>query len=320
MYRSAENYMPFTLGNMFSEQRGLTCRAYHNHSYKYYNRHLSHPNLGYIFKAKGNGLDVKSTWPESDLEMMQLTIPEYINDETFHTYYLTVSGHMSYSWIGNAMSSKNKQYVKDLPYSETVKCYLAANLELEYGMASLVKQLEDAGIADDTVIILTTDHYPYGLEKGSTYNNKEDYVGELYGYSYENIIERDHSALIIWSGSIEDMGLEVTTPTYSLDILPTVSNLFGLEYDSRLLVGRDVFSEAEPLVLWYNHTWKTELGYFDSSKNKFVPNEGAIIPEGYVERIKTLVANKIYYSREAQVTDYFNRLSKVMSTWETTEE
>jgi len=106
------------------------------------------------------------------------------------------------------------------------------------------------------------------------------------------------------------MGLEVTAPTYSLDILPTLSNLFGLDYDSRLLVGRDVFSDTEAIVLWYDHTWITEKGYYDSNKGKFFPREGVEIEEGYVERIAALVSNKILYSREVANTEYFNYVAK----------
>ena len=105
----------------------------------------------------------------------------------------------------------------------------------------------------------------------------------------------------------------VDTPTYSLDILPTLSNLFGVEYDSRLLVGRDVFSDAEPLVLWYDFTWKTDKGLFNPESGKFTPAEGVSVEEGYVDRIKALVQNKIHYSREVQQTDYFNYLAKAMS-------
>ena len=117
-------------------------------------------------------------------------------------------------------------------------------------------------------------------------------------------MQRDHNALIIWSGSIEDMDLEVNTPTYSLDILPTLSNLFGVEYDSRLLVGRDVFSEAEPLVLWPDFNWKTDKGaYMDG---KFIPAEGVEVDDEYVERISKIVKNKITYSRSVGKQDYFN--------------
>lgn len=35
---------------------------------------------------------------------------------------------------------------------------------------------------------------------------------------------------------------------YDVDILPTISNLLGLEYDSRLMVGQDILSDSEQLV------------------------------------------------------------------------
>ena len=294
------------------QKQGYHTAAYHNHLYKFYDRHLTHTYYGYdTFMGLGNGMEegVREIWPESDLEMMEFTVDQYIDKQPFSIYYMTVSGHCRYNfWSGNKMSSKNKDLVQHLDYSETVKAYIACNLELEHAMTHLVNKLEEAGIADDTVIVLTADHYPYGLEPGSTWDNAKDFVAELYGYNPKNNIERDHNALIIWSGCIEDMDLEITTPTYSLDILPTISNLFGVEFDSRLLVGRDVFSDAEPIVLWYDYTWITDKGYYDSSKGKFFPKEGVEIEEGYVERIKQIVYNKIFYSREVQNTDYFNYL------------
>jgi len=303
-----------TMGKQLQRQ-GYTSYAYHNHQYTFYDRHLTHTHFGYDqFIGLGNGMEkgVQELWPESDLEMMEFTVDQYIDQQPFNVYYMTVSGHCRYSQRGNKMSGKNYHVVAGLDTSESVKSYLAANLELEYAMAHLVEQLEEAGIADDTVIVLSTDHYPYGLEQSTAWDNNEDHLALLYGYKYQNILERDHSALIIWSGCIEDMDLEITAPTYSLDILPTLSNLFGLEYDSRLLVGRDVFSDTEPIVLWYDHTWKTEKGYYDAATGKFTPNEGVTIEDGYVERIAALVANKITYSREVASVDYFNYVSRAV--------
>ena len=192
--------------------------------------------------------------------------------------------------------------------SEPVKCYYAANMELEYAMESLVRQLEEADIADDTVIVIATDHYPYGLERSATWNNSQDYLKELYGVKDYDKFTRDHNALIIWSGCIEDMDIEVTTPVYSLDILPTVSNLFGVEYDSRLLVGRDVFSDAMPLALWADHSWVTELGSYNAVDRTFTPNEGCTMDEAYIDYVSTLVSNKIAYSKSVQTLDYFKYL------------
>ena len=131
------------------------------------------------------------------------------------------------------------------------------------------------------------------------------YLEELYGYPVNDCFAQDHNGLIIWSGCIEDMGLEVTTPVYSLDIVPTLSNLFGVDYDSRLLVGRDVFSDQEPLVLWPNCSWITDKGRYNARTNTFTPVEGVEIPDGYVDQIDTIVRQKIRYSKEVLDLDYF---------------
>lgn len=309
-----------TIGSQLQDL-GYYSAAYHNHLYDFYDRNKTHTYLGYDrFLAVGNGLKgITSQWPESDVELIDVTITDYIDQQPFSIYYMTVSGHSVYSQNINAMAAKNYDKVKDLPYSEAVKCYLACQLELEYAMESLIRQLEEAGIADDTVIVMGSDHYPYGLENSSTWQNATDCLSELYGYENDTCFTQDHNALIIWSGCIEGMGLQVDTPVYSLDILPTISNLFGVEYDSRLLVGRDVFSDQQPLVLWPNHSWKTEKGTYNFKTKEFIPTEGVTVEEGYVEYISSLVQNKITYSRSVQDSDYFKYLSRQLAELEETE-
>ena len=291
------------------QKAGYFSAAYHNHSYDYYSRHKTHTALGYDeFIGYGNGMEagVKKQWPESDLELMDYSVGLYVDKQPFSIYYMTVSGHCLYSVGGNNMSRKNIDKVAHLDASDTVKAYMAANLELEYGMASLVRQLEEAGIADDTVIVLATDHYPYGLEKSSTWNNTEDYLSELYGKEVTDCFIRDHSALIIWSGCIEDQNIVVEEPVFSLDILPTLSNLFDVEYDSRLMVGRDVFSEAEPIIFWADRSWITDKGSYNVSNKTFTPKAGVTVDEEYVSRINSIVKNKINFSKSVQKEDYFD--------------
>jgi len=290
--------------------------AYHNHTRTYYDRYLTHPALGYDkFVALGSGMEegVKKMWPESDEEMMKFTVSQYIDHQPFSVYYMTVSGHALYSKSGNNMARRNFDAVDHLPYSDTVKCYLACNMELEYGMAHLVSQLEEKGIADDTVIVIATDHYPYGLERSDAWGTDKDYLSELYGQEVTDCFIREHSALIIWSGCLEEQEpIVVDTPVYSLDILPTLCNLFGVEFDSRLLVGRDVFSDAQPLVFWPDHSWKTEKGSFDAITGIFTPAEGVTVEDGYVEKIASLVANKITYSSAVNKNDYFNYVADAL--------
>ena len=315
---STQQDLFLSIGKQLQKQ-GYHTAAYHNHLHDYYARHLTHTYYGYdTFMGMYSGMEegVKYQWPESDLEMMEFTIDHYIDKQPFCIYYMTVSGHCGYNFQGNAMAKKNRDLVEHLDLPETLKAYMACQLELEFALQHLVERLEEAGIADDTLIVLSTDHYPYALERGSSWGNKEDYVGQLYGYKVTDNTQRDHSGLIMWSACLEDMDLAITAPTYSLDILPTISNLFGVEYDSRLLVGRDVFSEAEPIVLWYDYTWVTERGRYISETGKFIPNEGEEVDQEYIDRISQIVYNKIYYSREVQKTEYFNYLSAELDRME----
>ncbi len=318
---SANDSMPIALGWQF-EKVGYHALAYHNNTYTYYGRDKTHPNLGYEYHGIGNGLELKSNlWPCSDLEMMEATVDGYIQDYVkngtpFHTYYMTVSGHCNYTWSGNAMSRKNQAVIQEKypNASEQVQAYLACNLELEYAMDYLVKALEEAGIADDTVIALTADHYPYALAEGGT-----DYYKELSGVDdTERDTSRYRNTFILWSGCMEEP-VVVDTPCSAIDIVPTLSNLFGLEYDSRLYSGRDIFatnyqanqySSNMPLVVFankgYGNSWITAAGTYEASTGTFTPREGVTVDDKYVGRVKSLVGAKYAYAKLVIERDYYS--------------
>lgn len=309
---TADHLNYYTMGNQLN-RLGYYGKAFHNNSYTYYSRNKTHVNLGYSdgFMGYGNGMEeyVKKAWPQSDYEMISGTVPTFIDKQPFNVYYMTVSGHNNYGVSGNSQTKKHWDRVQHLPYSDTVKGYFAANLDLEDALTWLVAELEAKGIADDTVICLSSDHFPYGLDSDAPLG-KMPYLSELYGYEVTNYFQRDHSRLILWCGCLEDMDpIIVDTPTFSLDILPTLSNLFGTEYDSRLLPGRDVFSDAPALVYRTNYDWKTELGTYYASSGKFVPvSDDVEIPEDYVKTIKAIVKNKISYCDSVLETDYFRKV------------
>lgn len=300
VYSAIGKDLKFTLGNQL-KALGYYSAGFHDGEYTYYDRHKTHMWFGYdTWMGRGNGMEkgCPFTWPESDLDMFKYTVPMFIEQDHFNIYYMTISGHANYSVSANAMSDKNWEAVKDLDYSYPVQSYIASNLELEYAMEYLIGALEEAGKADDTVIVLTADHYPYGLEDSTAWAVSGDCLADLYGYKADSNPARDHNALIIWCGSLEDSDpIVVSEPVYSLDIVPTLSNLFGLEYDSRFLVGRDVLSKEKPLVIWQDHSWMTDRGYYDAVANTFTPKDGIEVGEVYIETIKSRVQNKFALSR-----------------------
>ena len=310
-----ENNNYFTMGNQLQRLNYWSC-AYHNGTYNYYDRNLTHTNLGYDnFLAQGNGLeDICGRYP-TDTTMFDKTMDVYMEHQPFSIYYMTVSGHAPYNDNESPYVKKYMDQVKSFfgdKYKKTTMNYICYQMELESALTRMIEKLEEKGIANDTVIALTADHYPYGLRKSHSWGNAENFVEDLYGHSDSLDWDRDENGLIIWSGCLENeyknMAVEISTPVYSLDILPTLSNLFGLEYDSRLLVGRDVFSDQDPLVFWNDYSWVTERGKYNGKEKIYTPNGGYTEDDEYVQQINTIVKNKILFSDEVINTDYYGKL------------
>lgn len=293
MKTSRKNYLPFAYGNIF-KKLGYEARAYHDGTYTYYGRNLSHPNMGYTFKACGNGLKITCRkWPQSDVEMIEATVKDYINSEHYVTYYMTVSGHLAYNFMGgNASSSKHKKEVADLKASTPIKAYIAAQMEFDQALKLLIDKLEAAGTLKDTVIAITADHYPYGLEDADI-KGYADYIKDFKFDVHKN-------NFILWNSEMTEP-VVVDKVSYQLDALPTILNLFGIEYDSRLLMGTDIMSDSDPLVIYNDRSWITDKGRYNANNKKFTSTNGEEVSKEYIEKINSIVANK--YSMSALMLD-----------------
>ena len=320
---SVDKSMPNTLAKLFAA-KGYAVPAWHNGQYDYYKRNLYLGNFGYDYKGcLGGGLELTfNGWPRSDLEMIEATADSYIDacvkDGTpFHAYYMTISGHGWYTWADNNMSKKHRAAVEAKYPNLSVysQAYIACNMELDLALQCLVDKLEAAGIADDTLIVMAADHYPYMLIE----RDGVDYYNELRGFTdKEGDTSRYRNTLLMWSGAIQEP-IVVDTPCYTADIVPTICNLFGLDYDSRLYSGRDVFatnyqadqySNCMPLVVFANNvgkgnSWITAAGAYEANTGTFTPNPGVTVDDEYVSRVHRLVAAKVNYSKLIIQEDYY---------------
>ena len=299
-WRNAKNSFPYGVGKVFNDLEYSTY-AYHNHSYTFQDRYKYLEAIGFKnFLACRNGLEKKvncKLWPESDVELINATVDDYINEEKFMVYYATVSGHGSYSW-GNAMSKKHKSEVDHLPYSEPVKAYIAAQMELDDALEVLISKLEQAGKLDDTVIALVGDHYPYMLTL--------DEVNEAASYKKDGVIEINRSNFILYNSATENV--KVSKVGSQIDVLPTIYNIFGINYDSRLIIGKDILSTEPGLAIFNNRSWVSDYGKYYANTKKFVANEGVEIPENYVDNMNKIVANKINMSKYIIEKDYYRKV------------
>ena len=291
------NYYPYGLGNLFNDL-GYKTYAYHDYYYDFQSRDKYLKDIGFDnYKACYNGLEEKMAcdiFPTSDREMIEASIDDYINDDKFMVYYATVSGHGLWGFGYNAMAEQNKDLVEGLDYSDTVKAYISANLELEKAMTTLLNKLEEAGKLDDTVIVLAADHHPYFME--------DEYVEEMAGKELDQFSLYKNN-LIIYNSATEHEQIDKVCNT--IDVLPTVLNLFGINYDSRLIIGKDIFSNSEGLVIFADYSWLTDKGKYSSNNDTFISNDGSEVSDAYVNRFKKAVNNRYQISINIMLYDYY---------------
>ena len=307
-YASRGSYLPFALGNLFKEQLGVDSYGYHNYSGTYYGRNQSHPNLGYTMRFAGgtNGMKFTSNWPASDLEMMEQSVDDYITNDRFHAYYMTFSGHYKYDRYINQIAATNWDMVKDLEYSDPAKAFLSCNIELDKALAYLMQRLEEQGIADRTAIVLAGDHFPYGLT--------DDQYSELIGYEIDDFTKYK-SSLLFWVGGMEEP-IVVDEYCCNVDILPTILNLWGFDYDSRLLAGTDVFSDGEHVAILIDKSFYTDKVWLNASSGEIrylVPEES--LPEGYVDSMIQSIKTKFTISADILTTAYYNLAFGQETVW-----
>lgn len=307
MKATIDKYLPYSLGNIMQEY-GYSANAYHGWTYTYYNRDKTMPNLGYTYYGydrykKGYKYalkNIKDQWPTSDIDVINASYDTLTASKRFLGYYMSISGHLQYNFTGgNAISLKNRDVVKDMNASEKIKAYVASQVEFDRSLELLMDNLEKDGILDDTVIVISADHYPYGL-------TTEDISGYVDWMIDENF-DLYKNNLIIYNSAMEE-NVIVDKYTSSLDVLPTVLNLFGINYDSRLLIGNDIFSDADDLVIFNNKSWITNKGKYDYLKKKFTAFTDEEIDDDYINEMNEIVKLKFQMSKLLISKNYYKKV------------
>ena len=160
-------------------------------------------------------------------------------------------------------------------------------------MELLLQKLEEANKLDNTVIVLVADHYPYRLTLGE--------VNEMSSYQRDNVISVNKNNLIIYNSKMKNIKIDkVGMPT---DIVPTIYNLFGIDYDSRLFMGSDLLSDSLGIAYFTNSSWVTDKGVYYASSGEF---KGEDVDLDYISNINSIVSNKRSMSRQIIANNYYN--------------
>ncbi len=319
MQLSCKENLKYSLPSLFADS-GYECFGFHNNSYSYYSRNITHSKLGLNWYGVGGcvvsdehkkidlGELISPGWPRSDEELIMSTFDILTESKNpFFAYYLTVSGHNNYSFSENTQARKNRLSAEDYDGSEQVKAYIACQMELEKALTSLISKLEEAEILDDTVIVLSNDHYPYGLSSTWQGNNGRDCLSELAGKRLDRY-ERERGVFFIWNSEMKN-SVNIEKPVSGFDVMPTVLNLFGIEYDSRLLAGRDALSNSKGVVFFSDYSFISENSAYFAESKQYDFGDGTTADD--IQKLSTEVQARIKSSRKVRQLKLFKHLQKL---------
>lgn len=312
----------FNLFNNNTKDKYVTFSS-HNYTEAYYPRNTIHKNMGSgeYFGVQDLGIKYSNeyiNWSNDDEFMssiLNILDEKTSKKENFMTWLTTVSSHQPYG-VSSIQGDKYYDLTKNTKYPSDVRRYMSKLKILDDGLGILLEGLEERDLLDDTVIVLFGDHYPYGI---STKN-----LNKVLDYDTSEDMNAERVPLVIYNSEIEPMTFSGYT-TY-LNILPTIANLFNLNYDPRLYLGTDMFSDDyESLAVFADGSWKNERAFYDASKmkikyyssNEYTSDEIKKINETIDEHVTVssrIVTNNYYEYLEEKLEEYKEKVSELEET------
>ena len=296
IYNFNKNNYDYSIASLFKNE-GYSVNSIHANTAKFYNRNNFHRALGY-----------ENHYALSDMEELDTSYDYFLdsslvkNDEVFKlitssdkfmTYIATYSPHLPYD-NENTNCSKNLYEFDDKKIGSELSCIYNLAHDTDEFLRLLIENLEKENKLDDTVLVLFSDHYMYGY-------SDVDYILKKKDVDNLNLIQ--NVPFVIWS--IDMKGKQIDTIMDTSDILPTLLNLFGIEYDPKYYVGTDVFSDShENFVYFANNIFYDGELYYDG-KDKITDEN-----KEYIENTLKVINKKMWMNKQIILGDYFRYIEK----------
>ena len=308
-----DNTFPNTFPKLFQEA-GYTTYSFHNYFDYFYPRGDFHLNtLGYdeFWGSEELGITtgfdperiiVDHVW-ESDYDMMKRAVPKFIHDERFFVNILTVSGHFNYSEDHEMAKPEYvaaaQAYLDTLgaEYNDRILYYLAVHMEVDRAIGYLIDELERVGKMDDTVIMIFGDHYAYGIENDDIWAFEDEYKNDFDEMDIHNV------PMMIMSNSSFLSGIH-TKYMSTIDVLPTVANLFNLNINYDYIFGKDALGTNVNVVRFADGSFLSRYFRYDALSENYTIIDNAVTEE-YLFRLHNKYLNDYMYNLLILQYDYY---------------
>lgn len=307
-YHNAYNFTSNLYSNSMPEvfkDLGYSVNAFHMNTGEYYTRKLNYVNWGY---ENYYGLLDMADYTDNSYELdRELILNESINEamfgieEPFVHYMITYTPHTPFSvdtYRGRVLAEE--RYGDDIPEMTEEDCARLFASETDNMVGLLMQELEEHGLIENTVIVAFSDHYLYTLNDKTILSDN--------GKITENNLIND-TPFFIWSkgkewssnGQITD----IDKVNSQIDILPTVLNMFGIEYSDEYYIGRDIMSDDyDGYVFFSDYSWYDGSIYVENGE---VVSGESNDPD-HVLKMSSLISELIRKNDLIQKYDYLREL------------
>lgn len=293
----SEHALPYSLPNRF-RNAGYCARSFHAANPNIYNRGQIHLNFGYESYNDYGDLGMDDYMLDSQLLRGYDRI---VSDEPFFSFIITYSGHGPYTEEQDTISAPHLARARAVidysavPYTteaqkEEYTRAVAQAMETDAFIGGLRERLEADGHAEDTVLVLFTDHY-------CKYFSDAELISAIKGTSDHNLLS--NVPFVIWTEGITPQVYDKYVST--IDIAPTVVDLFSLDADLRYYIGNDMFGPDGGVVYFRNYAW------YDG-KTYDTGNDASTNPA--VLAMREQVREQINISQDTFRYDYFAYLQR----------
>ncbi len=275
---------PYSLANML-KKNGYEVNSFHANSGNFYNRSQFHKRLGYTHHysaydmQKAGILDERKNYYADSVFLEEDILTNLMFQNTpFLAFYTTYSAHLEYTASNKVYKTIKHPFTSD-KYTEEELIYRTLAHDTDEALRILIKTLEEKSLLDNTILVLVSDHYVYGY-------SDSDYVAAKKNV-FNDRKELQNTPFILWGKNLKPKTFDMIADT--ADILPTVLNLLGIEYNPNYYMGTDIFSENHDDFVWFSD------GSYIKSKACTLSDEAILTKSNYsIKKNKDILLTNYY--------------------------
>lgn len=277
------------------KEEGYSTLAMHGYKSGFWNRSVIYKNIGFDeFYSKDN-------MAQNELLGMGISDKDFFKQaaekletqkQPFHAFLITLSSHFPYKNDKSKYSSFDVGEYKDTILGD----YLEAVHYTDEALGEFVEKLQNSGMLDNTVLAIYGDHH--GIPK----DNEKELAEFLRKESFTSMEwqQLQKVPMIIKVPGADNM-IESTVGG-SVDFMPTILNIMGIEDKNQPSLGRDLLNSQEGLVTLRNGSFVTKGMIYISNENKCYDT---------LTGIELEVSKYIHKKQEAeQLLDYSDTIIK----------